>query len=95
MSRGPPALALVQYTTAIHRVLMDECNGDWSDPRVEQALIVSDSEYVHSLYGDGPISRQKEVTCIQNMRTRLRNQYCVLLRLRERRRATGGVPPHD
>ena len=76
MPRSPPALTLVQYTTAIHSALM-ECDGDWSDPRVEQALTAADLGHVRSLHGDDPmINRQQELTCIQNMRTRLRDQYC-------------------
>ena len=70
------AACIRAYCDSVHRALV-EANGDWGDATVTQALESADTAYLQRCLGDDPgsIDRTKVVTCIQNFRHRLRDEY--------------------
>ena len=64
------------YCEGIHGALV-EANGDWADVTVTQALESADTAYLKKCLGDNhqAADRTKVVTCIQNFRHRLRDEY--------------------
>ena len=70
------AACIRAYCNSVHSALV-EANGDWGDVAVTQALESADTAYLQKCLGDDPYSkdRTKVVTCIQNFRHRLRDEY--------------------
>lgn len=64
------------FCETIRRVYEDA--QDWSDDRVARALEEIDRAYLHRCHGEREVSRTQVVTCIQNFRHRLRQQYVNL-----------------
>ena len=70
------AACIRAYCDSVHSALV-EANGDWGDVTVTQALESADTAYLKKCLGDNhqTTDRTKVVTCIQNFRHRLRDEY--------------------
>ena len=70
------AACIRAYCASVNSALV-EANGDWEDVTITRALEMTDAAYLQKCLGDDPHSkdRMKVVTCIQNFRHRLRDEY--------------------